>query len=98
MPGEGIDKEVITADLARCGRNDASVQPGTYQEVILDLVPPFEIAAVAYRTQGKDGRVMQGYYIALPTDLSSVSMDPIISCNLNHQLTSCRPCCQTYEI
>jgi hypothetical protein len=45
IPRDGIDREVITADICRYLGNDALVRPGTYE--VCTLLPPAREATLA---------------------------------------------------
>jgi hypothetical protein len=78
VPRDGIDREVITADICRYLGNDALVRPGTYEvrSWVLSHTKFTALVLVAHSCQHPDGRVTQGYYITAYRNLTSVSPRP----------------------
>lgn len=65
VPRDGIDREVITADVCRYLGNDALVRPGTYEVSIL-FAPSTPLAAKAHHS-----------FPALPTQPYPVDAGPV---------------------
>ena len=84
VPRDGIDREVITADICRYLGNDALVRPGTYEVGLPSQPSPCPPVTPSPRReapppgylsiiQQADGRAIQGYYITAYRNLTSVS-------------------------
>ena len=74
VPRDGIDREVISADICRYLGNDALVRPGHYEvRKPMRLLPPSKIAHI-FAQNPQTGQVVQGYYITAYRNLTTVSI------------------------
>lgn len=75
VPKDGIDREVITADICRYLGNDALVRPGNYEVAILFAsASPFDgYSANVVLSQNPNTRQVQaGYFITAYRNLTTV--------------------------
>lgn len=72
VPRDGIDREVISADICRYLGNDALVRPGHYEvRSPRQTVQTASFTNVAQNPQS--GQTVQGYYITAYRNLTTVS-------------------------
>ncbi|CAI6087024.1 unnamed protein product [Clonostachys chloroleuca] len=76
VPRDGIDREVISADICRYLGNDALVRPGQY-EVRLDFITASDYAVAAPALNPQTGQVVQGYYITGYRNLTTAMIEDL---------------------
>jgi hypothetical protein len=72
VPKDGIDREVITADICRYLGNDALVRPGNY-EVCSQLLLNFNIILMSIVQNPQTRQIQQGYFITAYRNMTTVS-------------------------
>ena len=81
IPGEGIDRHVISADIQRYLANDATVRPGqgTGENQVSQQRPICRPASYSQLQQG-----VSGYWIKAYRNLTSVGIQYVRRCDLQH--------------
>lgn len=93
VPRDGIDREVITADICRYLGNDALVRPGNYEACratisnVYSCRPRSDLLALQ---NPENGQIIQGYFINAYRNLTSVSHRLALVSLSDLALTHCR--------
>lgn len=91
IPGDGIDRHVISTDIQRYLGNDATVRPGVGNgdNEVRRPTPVLVSENHAYITQG-----VQGYWIKAYRNLTGVCIYPLMcKANADHSRRPCRRTC-----
>ncbi|KAI6713009.1 transcription factor RfeG [Diplocarpon mali] len=78
VPKDGIDREVITADICRYLGNDALVRPGNYEAMIADLKADSDRWEAERRATASRGQPSNGISARDSEDLARKSNAPIV--------------------
>lgn len=92
VPGDGISREVIQADICKYLDNDATVRPQNYQACFPYLVRPLRASTNYCVGKGRDGYMIYAYRNLTtvrapplqPLRSSALSADTPPSCTLGH--------------